>query len=75
MADELTKRIYPVTCPECQHISHKALLELIHCAHPPCEACRAPINLAREYGKARLEEILLGVGRRGYTIPDVKEFG
>ncbi len=71
--DELQLRIYPLLCPECEHVSHKHLLELIHSARLPCDCCGRSINLAREYGKARLEEILVGLGRRGFVIPDNKK--
>jgi transposase-like protein len=71
--DQLTLRIYPLDCPECRHVSHKYLLELIQESRLPCDSCRRSINLAREYGKAKLEEILVGLGRRGFIIPDNKE--
>lgn len=66
--------IYPLDCPECENVSHKNLLELIHSARLPCDFCYASINLAGEYGKARIEEILVGLGRRGFVIPDNKKF-
>ena len=72
--DELQLRIYELFCPECHHMSHKALLELIHSARLPCDHCGISINLARDYGKARLEEILVGLGRRNFAIPDNKKF-
>jgi len=71
--DELLVRRYPLLCPECKHVSHKALLELIQSAKLPCDGCGFPINLASEYGKPRLEEILIGLGRRGFVIPDNKK--
>lgn len=71
--DELQLRIYPLGCPVCKHVSHKHLLELIHEARLPCDSCGRSINLASEYGKARLEEILIGLGRRGFVIPDNKK--
>jgi hypothetical protein len=73
MIDELQLPIYPLGCPECGHVSHKNLLQLIHKDRLPCDSCRISINVAREYGKPRLEEILIGLGRRGFTIPDKKE--
>jgi hypothetical protein len=73
MTDELQLRIYPLTCPECEEVSHKALLELIHATMLPCDFCLRSINLASEYGKPRLEEILIGLGRRGFVIPDNKK--
>jgi len=48
-------------------------LELIQSARLPCDLCRRSINLASEYGKARLEEILVGLGRRRFIIPDNKK--
>lgn len=71
--DELQLRIYPLLCPECEHISHKYLLELILSARLPCDRCGISINLAREYETARLEEILIGLGRRRFAIPDNKK--
>lgn len=71
--DELLLRIYPLGCPECHHVSKSYLLELIHEARLPCDSCRRSINLASEYGKARLEEILIGLGRRDFVIPDNKK--
>lgn len=73
MNDDLQLRIYPLLCPECQNVSHKTLLELIQSARLPCDHCGISVNLAREYGKARLEEILVSLGRRGFTIPDNKK--
>lgn len=72
--DELQLVIYPLLCPGCGHMSHKYLLELILSAKLPCDSCGVSINLASEYGKARLEEILVGLGRRGFVIPDNKKF-
>jgi hypothetical protein len=54
-------------------MSQKHLLELIHSAKLPCDRCGVSINLAGEYGMARLEEILVGLGRRGFVIPDNKK--
>jgi hypothetical protein len=72
-ADELQLRIHPLFCPECDHVSHKYLLELIQTARLPCDSCGLSINLAGEYGKPRLEEILIGLGRCGFVIPDNKK--
>ncbi len=71
--DKLRLSIYPLLGPECHHMSHKNLLELIQSARLPCNICGRPINLAGEYGKARLEEILIGLGRRDFVIPDNKK--
>ena len=71
--DELQLRIYPLLCPGCGHVSHKHLLELIHSARLPCDSCRRSVTIAGEYGKPRLEEILIGLGRRGFAIPDNKK--
>jgi hypothetical protein len=72
--DELQLRVYPLPCPECNHVSHKALIQLITEDRLSCEGCGISIVVAREYGKTRLEEILIGLGRRGFTIPEKKKF-
>ena len=71
--DELQLRIYPLLCTGCGRVSHKYLLELIQSARLPCDSCDVSINLASEYGKTKLEEILTGLGRRGFVIPDNKK--
>ncbi len=73
MADIYRETFFPLTCPNCGHISQKCLLELIQAAKLPCDGCGFPVNLASEYGKPRLEEILIGLGCRGFTIPDNKK--
>lgn len=73
MPDQLLLRIYPLFCPECEHVSHKHLLELIHSARLSCGSCGVSINLAGDYGKPRLEQILVSLGRRWFVIPDNKK--
>jgi hypothetical protein len=74
MADaDLTAPIYPLFCPECREVSHKALGELLVRDRLPCDHCRKSIIVAREYGHARLTEILESLGRSGSIVPQLKE--
>lgn len=65
MTDELAERRYPVGCPECGKVSLKSIVQLEVMDKVPCDFCGVGINTAVEYGPARLEEILKGLGRPG----------
>lgn len=71
--DDLNDRIYELLCPECAHMNHKALGELIVRSKLPCDSCGLSIDVARDYGQARLTEILEGLGRGGSIVPERKK--
>lgn len=66
---------YPLACleAECLHVSHKALMELVLEDRLPCARCTISIEVARQYPHARLQEILVGLGRSGALIPKRKK--
>jgi hypothetical protein len=72
--DALSIPVYELPCTECRQVSHKSLIQLITEDRLACDHCGNSIVVAREYGKPRLEEILISLGRRGFTIPEKKKF-
>lgn len=68
--DELAVRAYELPCPDCGKISRKSFIELEMNPRLSCDHCGVSIRVADYYGRARLEQILIGLGRHGFILHD-----
>lgn len=71
--DVYSIRIYELPCTECGKVSRKSFIELETKDRLPCDHCCIPIEVANYYTRAKLQEIIEGLGRHGAILRERKK--
>jgi len=72
-ADKWSVRAYDVRCSGCGQVSKKSFIELEVNDLLSCGHCGASINVARDYGPARLKAIAESLGSVGHILRERKK--
>lgn len=69
--DPVTLAVFGFSCPSCKQDFRKSLVELILNTFP-CPGCGVDITVSDYYGRAELEEFIMGTGRKWAHLGAVK---
>lgn len=74
MGSVLTRKIFPLACPECGKMSHKSFIELETNDRLPCDSCGVSFNINHQYGNGQLKEFLDALGYSGFILRQNRKF-
>jgi len=66
--DPLSLAVFKFSCPSCQKVFHKSLVELVMNDRVACSACSQTVKVADYYKKPDLERFLVDNGYENFIL-------